>query len=249
VTSPSKAFAVLDLFSSERPIYHADEICRALGYSRATGYRYVRDLIEAGFLQKVSAGHYSLGPRIIQLDYQLRQSDPVLQAAVPIMESLASRTGLDVVLSAIFGMQVVDTYRSNRGTSLQLAYGRGRPRPLFRGAAPRVLIAHLPRATLQRLYKSQAKEIAASQLGNNWDQFRSHMTKISALPIYLSLGEVERNIGAAAVPLLNSDGDVVAALSLVNKRLTIQRLGETQLRRWLTKAAEEIQGRLRKRGH
>jgi DNA-binding IclR family transcriptional regulator len=63
------------------------------------------------------------------------------------------------------------------------------------------------------------------------------------------LGEVERNIGAAAVPLLNSDGDVVAALSLVNKRLTIQRLGETQLRRWLTKAAEEIQGRLRKRGH
>jgi DNA-binding IclR family transcriptional regulator len=48
--------------------------------------------------------------------------------------------------------------------------------------------------------------------------------------------------------LLNSDGDVVAALSLVSKRLTMQRLGETQLRRWLTKAAEEIQSRLGKRG-
>ena len=194
------------------------------------------------------SGHYALGPRIIQLDYQLRQSDPVLRAAVPVMESLASRTKLDVVLSAIFGMQVVDTYRSNRGTSLQLAYGRGRPRPLFRGAAPKVLLAHLPRARLQRLYKAQSRQIAAAHLGNNWGQFRSCMTNISALPIYLSLGEVERSIGAAAVPLLNSEGDVVAALSLVSKTVTIRRLGETQLRRWLTKAAEEIQSRLGKRG-
>jgi DNA-binding IclR family transcriptional regulator len=249
MTSPAKAFAVLDLFSGERPVYHADEICRALGSSRATGYRYVRDLIEAGFLQKVYAGHYALGPRIIQLDYQLRQSDPVLRAAVPVMESLASRTKLDVVLSAIFGMQVVDTYRSNRGTSLQLAYGRGRPRPLFRGAAPKVLLSHLPRAKLQRLYKSQFKEIAAARLGNSWDQFRSYMSKISALPIYLSLGEVERSIGAAAVPLLNSEGEVVAALSLVSKTLAIRRLGETQLRKWLTKAAEDIQRNLGQRRH
>jgi DNA-binding IclR family transcriptional regulator len=110
-----------------------------------------------------------------------------------------------------------------------------------------VLIAHLPRARLLRLYKSRSGEIAAAQLGNNWDQFRSYMTNISALPIYLSLGEVEQNIGAAAVPLLNSEGDVVAALSLVSKRLTIQRLGESQLRRWLSKAAGEIQSRLGKR--
>jgi DNA-binding IclR family transcriptional regulator len=61
------------------------------------------------------------------------------------------------------------------------------------------------------------------------------------------LGEVERNLGAAAVPVLNSEGDVVAALSLVSKRLTIQRLSEIQLRKWLTKAAEQIQSNLGKR--
>jgi DNA-binding IclR family transcriptional regulator len=238
---------VLDVFTSERPVWHADEISQALSYSRATGYRYVRDLIEAGFLQKVSAGYYALGPRIILLDYQLRQSDPVLQAAVPIVEALAARTGLDVVLSAIFGAQVVDTYRSNRGTTLQLAYGRGRPRPLFRGAAPKVLVAHSSRAALLRLHKSHAREIAAEQLGSNWEQFRSNMAKVRALPIYVSLGEVERNIGAAAVPVLTKDGDVVAALSLVGKTLTIRRLGEAQLRKWLTKAAREIQRRLAKR--
>jgi DNA-binding IclR family transcriptional regulator len=181
VTSPARVFAVLDLFTSERPVWHADEISRALSYSRATGYRYVRDLIEAGFLQKVSAGYYALGPRIILLDYQLRQSDPVLQAAVPIMESLASRTGLDVVLSAIFGTQVVDTYRSNRGTSLQLAYGRGRPRPLFRGAAPKVLVAHLSRATLLRLHKSHAREIAAEHLGNSWASFAAPWQRCALL--------------------------------------------------------------------
>jgi DNA-binding IclR family transcriptional regulator len=110
-----------------------------------------------------------------------------------------------------------------------------------------VLLAHLPRARLQRLYKAHSRQIAAAQLGNSWDQFRSCMTKISALPIYLSLGEVERSIGAAAVPLLNSEGDVVAALSLVSKTVTIRRLGETPLRKWLTRAAVEIQKNLGQR--
>jgi hypothetical protein len=41
---------------------------------------------------------------------------------------------------------------------------------------------------------------------------------------------------------------VVAALSLVGKTLTLRRLGEAQLRKWLTKAAAEIQRRLEKRG-
>ncbi|MFM7009746.1 MAG: helix-turn-helix domain-containing protein, partial [Betaproteobacteria bacterium] len=67
MTSLAKGFAVLDLFCEVQPVWHADEINHALGYTRATGYRYVKDLVEAGFLRKVSAGRYSLGPRIIEL--------------------------------------------------------------------------------------------------------------------------------------------------------------------------------------
>ena len=108
MTSPARVFAILHLFGEEHPVWHADDINTALGYSRATGYRYVKDLVEAGFLQKVAAGRYSLGPRIIELDYQLRRSDPVLLAAVPVMDALVKAAQLDAVLSTMFGTKVVD---------------------------------------------------------------------------------------------------------------------------------------------
>ncbi len=84
MTSPSRVFAILQLFDETRPVWHTDELKATLGYSRATGYCYVKDLVEAGFLKKVSAGRYALGARIIKLDYQLRRSDPVLLAAIPV---------------------------------------------------------------------------------------------------------------------------------------------------------------------
>lgn len=139
MTSPARALAVLDLFTQQRPVWQPDEINGALGYTRATGYRYVKDLVEAGFLQKVSAGRYALGGRIVELDYQLRQSDPVLLAALPVMESLARGSGFDVVLSVLFGgPMVIDVHRVSVQSSLKLAYGRGRPRPLFRSGAPKI---------------------------------------------------------------------------------------------------------------
>jgi DNA-binding IclR family transcriptional regulator len=237
-------FAILGLFSRTRSIWHTDEIIETLGYSRASGYRYVKELVDAGLLQKVAAGRYALGPRIIELDYQLRQSDPVLLAAAPIMDALAQTSRLNVVLSALYGRdRVIDSHHV-RVDGLDLGYGRGRLRPLFHGAAPKVLMASLPRASLQRLYKSYAGEIAAAQLGKNWDDFRRHMSAVREACVYVSLGEVERHVGAAAVPVLNHDGEVLAALALVGTMAAIRAVGEAKLRRWLNEAAAEVQAAL-----
>lgn len=244
MTSPSRVLAILGLFTKDSPIWHTDQINERLGYTRATGYRYVRDLVESGFLQKVSAGHYALGARIIELDYQLRQSDPVLLAAAPIMDALAARVRLDVVLSAMLGAQVVDVHRTSRGSSLHLAYGRGRPRPMFRGAAPNILMACMPRAALLRLYRKHAGEIDAAGLGHSWDSFRKRMAEFRGKGMYLSLGEVEAEVGAAAVGLMNAAGEVAAALSLVGTVEALKRVGDKRLRDWLLDAADKIQERL-----
>ncbi|CAN5621629.1 IclR family transcriptional regulator [soil metagenome] len=246
MTSPSRVFAILNLFSEERPVWHADQINEALEYSRATGYRYVKDLVEAGFLQKVSAGRYSLGTRIIELDYLLRRSDPVLLAAAPVMDELSRKARLDSVMSALFGMKVIDTYRVSHDASLQPVYGRGRPRPLFQGAAPKVLISRLPRPQLVRIYEAHAAEIAERGLGDSWTAFRTLMSEIREHGFYLSRGELETDIDAAAVPIAGADGDVVAVLALVGSRANIDRLGERRLHTMLAAAATDISQELKR---
>jgi DNA-binding IclR family transcriptional regulator len=241
MSSPARVFAVLDLFSRQRPVWQPDEINEALGYTRATGYRYVKELVEAGFLQKVSAGRYALGARIIELDYQLRQSDPILLAAIPVMDALAADSDFDAVLTVLLnGPKVIDIHRASVQKSLHLTYGRGRPRPLFRSGAPKILLSFLPRAPLVKIHAAYAAEIEREGMGASWSEFRAYCTQVRKEGFYLSLGELEPAVGAAVVPVLNAEDEAVAALALVG---TIERLNSRApeaLRATLTEASSAI---------
>lgn len=243
MTSPARAFAILNLFDEASPVWHADEINEAMGYARATGYRYVKDLVEFGFLRKVSAGRYALGARIIELDYRLRRSDPLLRAAVPVMNDLVQEARLDAVLTTLFGNQLVDVHRASIDPGLQLSYGRGRPRPLFRGAAAKVILAHLSRPQLVRLY-GDGMEVAHSGLGDDWTAFRARLSEVRRDGFYWSRGELEPNVSGAAVALFDADGEVAAGLALVGLTQDLEALGEPSLRALLGKAKEEIEPRV-----
>jgi DNA-binding IclR family transcriptional regulator len=241
MTSPARVFAVLDLFSEKQPVWQPDEINEALGYTRATGYRYVKELVEAGFLHKVSAGRYALGGRIIELDYRLRQSDPVLLASIPAMDALAAGTGFDAVLTVLLGgPKVIDIHRASVQKSLHLAYGRGRPRPLFRSGAPKVLLSFLPRAQLVKIHERYGAEIDQEGMGANWSEFRAYCTQVRKEGFYLSLGELEAEIGAAVVPVLNAEDEAVAALALVGTIDRLTSISREHLRMTVTEAAHAI---------
>ena len=215
-SSSTKVFAILDLFTGERPVWQPDEINETLGYTRPTGYRYVKELVEAGMLQKISAGRYALGGRIIELDFQLRQTDPVLSASVPVMKDLAARTGYDAVLSVLYaGPKVIDIHRVSGEKGLELLYGRGRPRPMFRAGAPKVLLAWLARGPLLKIFEAHKEEIADNGMGDSWAQFRAKLTHIRQTGYYRSTGELQAGVGAMAVPVLNGEQDCVGTLALV----------------------------------
>lgn len=216
MTSPSRVFAILDLFTEKNPVWQPENINSTLGYSRPTGYRYVKELVDAGLLQKISAGNYSLGGRIIALDYLLRKTDPVLFAADPVMHDLATLTNFDVALSVMFaGPQVIDVHRVSAEKNLHLSYGRGQPRPLFLAASPKVLLAHLQRNALKKIYETHAKQISTDDMGNTWQEFLNSLTKIRKDGFYFSRGELEPSIGAVSIPIFNIEGECVAALALV----------------------------------
>lgn len=223
MTSLAKMLSILDLFSAEHSQWTAESVCEALDFSRPTGYRYVKELVDTGLLQRLSNGYYCLGPRIILLDYHIRMADPVLKAGIPLMRDLVEQTGCDCVISAIYGTHILDIHRETGAEQLALAYGRGRPRPLFQGAAPKVILAAFPRTRLKKIYDTFAAEIAAVDLASDWDEFRSSMASVRKQGYYLSLGELEPEMSAIAAPLMTTDQEVVGAISLVTstKRMNI----------------------------
>lgn len=235
---------VLDLFDDNHLTRTAEDIATALDVSLPTSYRYVRLLLQAGLLQRVEESHYALGPRIIMLDHYIRRADPVLNAGLPVLRELVDATGFDCVLTAVFGLQVLDTYREMGGAPASLAYGRGRPRPLFLGAAPKVLLASFGSTQLKKIFESQHEQIVRAGLPAQWPEFRRHYAAIRKAGHYVSKGELEPQLAAVAAPILKSDGGAWAAISLVfdTSRLAIVDL--EKMVHLITEAATRIGGRL-----
>ena len=247
MSSPARVLAILALFSREHPVWRPEAICQALGFTRATGYRYIKELVDFGLLKKVAAGHYALGARIIELDYQLRQSDPVLLAADPVMHALSSKTGKEVVLTALVNRwQVIDTHRVQalHAGAASVVRSRGRQRPLFVSGAPKLLLSWLPRHQQKQIYQAHADEVRECRMGSSWEAFRTELDQIRKAGFYMSWGELEPTLGAAVVPVFNPDGENVAALSLLDSPENIQAADGAQMKALLEEAAWKIRQRL-----
>lgn len=228
MSSLSSALAVLQLFSADDPVWTAERIIEHLGYSRPTGYRYVRELVATGLLVRVASAAYSLGPRIIELDYQIRQSDPLLKAGLPVINDLVAVSGCEVNLIGLYGEQIVTTHQQHGVERLPLSFGRGRPMPLFRGAGSKMIVASFPRSRLKRLYATHGDDAQAAGLGVDWDGFKAAMAAIRRAGFAMSRGELDAGFAGVAAPVFTADGEILGS---VIAALSVQRLGITDLDR------------------
>lgn len=124
---------VLDLFSEAEPVWSTADIIEALETSRSTGYRYIKTLHDAGLLTTVRNGFYSLGPRIIEMDLQIRQTDPLLLASHGVLEDLVDKIGHSALLCTAFRDSVLCIGEARAPKSPANRFSRGSDGPCSKG--------------------------------------------------------------------------------------------------------------------
>jgi len=211
----SKMVEVLDLYSEDTITLSAEEIADRVGVSRPTAFRYVKELVRAGFLTRL-AGRYALGARIIELDYRIRRSDPVLLACRPVMEELTDMLGFSTMLVRMYGDEIVTIHEQPGRHSADISFGRGRPLPLFRGTS-KALVAHLGPARLRRLYERFQAHPDVLAIASGYGAFRDYFAAIRERGFYVSRGEIDEPVIGVGVPIA-SEQEVVASLSVVFNR-------------------------------
>ncbi len=206
---------VLDLFSEADTLLTAEEIASRLQVSRPTAFRYARELSVAGFLANYS-GRYSLGARIITLDSRIRQSDPVLKAARPVMKDLSAETGCSTILCRMYNDEVINVHDEAGYDDPYVSFsGRGRPLPLFRGSASTVMVANLPTARQKKMYLRYAKDSDVLAKGQDWPAFKIFYEKVRKAGHYVSRQEIESNTIGIGAPINVARVGTVATISLV----------------------------------
>lgn len=213
-SSLTKMLSILDLFTEQKPIWSMVDIIEALESSRSTSYRYIKALHSAGLLGAVGNGCYVLGPRIIELDLQIRNTDPMLQASKGVLEELVDTIGHSSLLCTVFRDSVLCIREYRAPLSPENRFCRGQSRPLFKGAVSKVILAHFPHHRLKSIFSRSQPEILAAGLGGSWDEFRSGLSKIKKDGHLITKGEFNPGVYGVAAPIFNDNNVVLGSVGV-----------------------------------
>lgn len=217
MATADRVLAVLGLFTLEEPVWTVEAAARRLGLSSSTAYGYVRSLVDSGLLVAARSGRYTVGPAVISLDRLTRRHDALVAAARPAMRQLAGAAegGLVALLCRSFRLQVmcVDQYATGQ-PGFAIGYERGRPMPLYAGAASKAILAHLPARTLRKLWTGEAGAIASAGLGTDLPGFRRVMRDLRRQGVVVSRGEIDTGLVGVSAPVF-ADGEVSGSLGVV----------------------------------
>lgn len=243
-TSAGKVLGLLSLFTPERPVWSPDRAARRAQVSLATAYRYFNTLVAAGLLEKLRRNRYVLGPAIVELDRQIRAADPVLRLAQPVMERLLRRLRepAAILLCRYYRQKVMCIHQeTNRTGEPVSSYERGAPRPMFRGATSKVILAHLSPRVIANLWRDHRREIVAAGMGPGFDDLKAALKALRQEPVNVSSSEVDEGRTGIAAPIFDGNGRVTGSISVVLLSPKTSERTIARLRLAVQAAAREIE--------
>ena len=221
--SLGRMLSVLELYTEDNVAWDPEKAAKVLGGSRSTVYRYFKILTDSGLLVAQGRGSYTLGPAILEMDRLIRRYDPLIQVSNAIMRDIVSRTGALVMIARLYRDRVICIHQEFTPPVFEVAYERGRPMPLFRGATSKVILAHLPTRRMHRLFTSNLADFRRTSLGSTWDKFRASMRAIRKAGVSITHDEVDKGFTGIAAPIFGRGGEIEASLSLVFRSSAIRK--------------------------
>ncbi|MCH8498519.1 MAG: IclR family transcriptional regulator [Marinobacter sp.] len=210
VEALARGLDVLRAFGQGSAILGNQEISRLTGLPKATVTRMTYTLTQLGYLSySPQLEKYQLNSGVLALGYAYVSNLRIRQLAKPYMDEFARRTNSSVGLTCRDRLHMI--YVENRlppDASL-LRMEVGLKLPMATSAAGRAYCAALAEEDRNHLL-----DALANKHGKDWPALKRGLDR--AMREYrehgfcLSLGEWDRNINAAAVPIFLDDGTIMA---------------------------------------
>lgn len=212
--SHERMLSVLDLFDLDNPEWSFDSMYAKLGYSRSTLYRYLKTLTDAGLLTSFPGRDYTLGPRIIELDYQIMVTDPLIHVARPVMNELVNGYAGVSLLCRRYRQKVLCVHQESSVSHVRSTYERGKARPLLFGATSLAILAHFSTYRLSKLYDEQSAEFAEAGLGDSLQAVRETLKRFRQNGWICTEGDVTPGVTGIAGPIFDGKNEIIGSVSL-----------------------------------
>lgn len=229
VKTIGRAAAVLQALADGAPSgMRLSEVGAAAGFGKATMHRLMGALVEIGYAEyDETSRHYRLGYALFALGAAARRYH-IVDLARPALSRLAAATGDTIYLSVRDGDDALCVDRSTGSFPIRtLTLDIGDRRPLGVGAGSLALLSFQPEDDIARvLASSEAARREFAAFGT--PELAQMIATAQANGYALNEGGIVKAMMAIGVPVRDSSGRVLAALSLaaIRERFEGGRLSE-----------------------
>ena len=138
-----------ELQRAERP-QRLSDLARTCGMSLPTTLRILRVLQDFGMVSQTDKS-YRIGPAVLPAARSYLENDPLVVAARPILQQVASQTGLTASLYTRLGFERILVARVDGDSPLRYDLPLGKRLPLTVGAAGKILLASVSEAEIRQV--------------------------------------------------------------------------------------------------
>ncbi|MCW9025143.1 MAG: IclR family transcriptional regulator [Gammaproteobacteria bacterium] len=184
------------------------------GLHPSTAFRILAALMETGFVNKDTAGHYMLGNKLVRLASKVRRGVDLREQALDIMEALRDAIGETVNLTVREGDEVIYIERVTSNRMMRVEQVIGSRAPLHVTAVGKLMLAELGEHFI-RAYanRSGLKSYTSNTISTEQDLI-DITQQIHSQGFAYDNEEAEEGVGCIGVLIYDNSHHVVAGLSI-----------------------------------
>jgi IclR family KDG regulon transcriptional repressor len=229
LSSVANAMRVVKAFSDDEYEIGISNLARRLALPKSTVHRLASTLIDAEFLEKnPETGAYRLGLALFDLGMLVRRKMNFVTEARPYLRALMERTGESVHLTILDHASVLYVNNIASPQAIRMQSNLGARVPAHCCSEGKALLAFRPAAVVDSVIAAglaarTPKTIVAPQ------RLRDELALVRGRGYALDDEELEIGLRAAAAPIRDHRGDVIAAVSIAGP---VQRVSKKALQRF-----------------
>jgi IclR family pca regulon transcriptional regulator len=225
-----KGLATIEAFGASHPRLTLSEAAALTGVTRASARRCLLTLCALGYAE-YDGKYFRLAPRSLRLGNAYLTSAALPKIVQPVLETLAERTHESASVAILDHADVVFIARSTVRRSLSVGVGVGTRIPAYCAATGRVMLADLPDAAVKELLRAAPLRELTPRTITRLPALMQAIAQARSRGYAISDQEIELGVRSIAVPIRDSRGAVVGAMSLAVQasRMSCEEMAERLL--------------------
>jgi len=214
IQSLARGLNILELVAESPLPITLTEITNRAHLTKTTTQRFLSTLCSLGYLRRGENKGYILSTRVLSLTHNFLNTSSLVRMAKPYLDELSSELNKTVNLAVLEDVYTLFLYRKEVKRFMKFDLGPGSKLPCYAGALGKVLLAGLTHEELnQCMEKIEFNPITPKTISSK-KRLREEIIETKKRGYSICDQELSMDMYSIAVPLLDKQGEVVAAINV-----------------------------------